>query len=316
MGWVFCFAAMSLADEPPLLRMHFVKGALFRYEMATTTKTTVHVTTQSEEPQTATQTTQYRLSQRVVDVDEKGNGVVEARIESLRVVGEMGDLGSVFYDSTLPSDGSNPAADVYAGLVDKPFRMTTTPRGQVIKVEGFAKLFEDVAKEGEPGVDISTMLTGLLGDESWNALLQMAQPLLPENPMSSWETKTEIPLPLFGKVEIASKYALLGRTLVDNVSAVQLGFEMASDSTPEPSSQTLGIVRMTSHLKDFHAKGTYEIGVDDGWVVSGKTVQTMRITMTIDAPSLGSGRASLDFTTETTTTTTRLPNEMKEVSQP
>ena len=246
----------------------------------------------------------------------KGNGVVEARIESLRVVGDLGDLGDIYYDSNSPNDGTTPATDVYASLVNKPFRITTTPRGQVIKVEGFATLFEGVGEESESGFGVQELLTGLLGDDSWNALLQMAQPLLPETPAQSWRQRTEIAVPLFGKLAIASEYDIAGRPIVDGIPTIQLGFVMESESAPEPSTQTLGIVRMTTSLKGLHAKGTYEIGLDDGWVVSGKTVQTMTLALSVDAPGLTAGAASLDFTTETTTTTKRLPNETKEVTEP
>jgi hypothetical protein len=73
---------------------------------------------------------------------------------------------------------------------------------------------------------------------------------------------------------------------------------------------------MTTSLKGLDAKGTYEIGVDDGWVVSGKTVQTMTLSLNVDAPGLSAGAASLDFTTSTTTTVKRLSNDAKEVNKP
>lgn len=298
------------AEELPRLRMVFIPGTLYRYDISTTMKTSVHV--EGMEQQTTTQTTHYRLAQRVAEVDEKGNGVVETRIESLRVVGEMGEFGNVFYDSTLPSDGANPVADVYAGMVNKPFRVTTTPRGQVVKVEGLEKLFEGFEKGEAAEFDISSLLTTLLGDESWSALLQSAQPLLPETPARSWETKTETPLPLFGKVKVASRYEILDRPVVEGFPTVQVGFQTASVATPEPSSQMLGVVRMRAHLKDLQAKGTYELGAEDGWAITSKTLQTMSLKLEIDAPGLSAGAASVDFSTETTTTVKRLPNETKE----
>lgn len=298
------------AEELLPLRMAFTPGALYRYDISTTMKTSVHV--EGMEQQTTTQTTHYRLAQRVVEVDEKGNGVVETRIESLRVVGEMGEFGNVFYDSALPSDGTNPAADIYASMVNKPFRVTTTPRGQIVKVEGFEKLFEGFGKGETDGFDVSSFLSTLLGDESWNALLQSAQPLLPETPASSWETKTEILLPLFGKVEVASRYEIIDRLVVEGFPAVQVGFQTASVATPEPSSQMFGVVRMTAHLKDLQAKGTYQLGTKDGWAIAGNTLQTTNLKLEMDAPGLSAGAASMDFAVETTTTVKRLPNETKE----
>lgn len=312
----FLVAAMTLscamsgiADEPQLLRILFQRDALYRYEMTTTTRTTVRVAAQSDEPQTTSQTMQYRVSQRVVDVDERGNGVIEARIESLRVVGEMGELGSVFYDSSVPTDGSDPTADVYAGLMYKPFRMTMTSRGQIVKVEGFAELFKSASKDGEAGFDISAMLTGLLGDESWNALLQMNQPFLPETAASTWETKSETTAPLFGKLSTTSKFETLGTRIVEGAPTTQVGFHSVATATPEPVSKTLGIVRVTTNLTGFDVKGTYAIGSGDGWVVASATAQTMSLKMSIDAPGMSAGAASLEFATETTTATRRLPTE-------
>jgi hypothetical protein len=145
---------------------------------------------------------------------------------------EIGPLGKYEYDSkkTTRDSGSmlsgalNP---VFNALNGAGWSYTLSPRGDVVKVEGFAELLTEALK----GNDIGAQFAG--GGTNESAKAEAAQRYLqfPDkeiSPGSTWDQDYELPMPNIGKVKGRRSYKYVGDETKDGRKLAKITFTDAS----------------------------------------------------------------------------------------
>lgn len=197
---VFGAVALLLApvqDGKVELRWKFVEGQALRYRMEQTI--VLEGSTRKLSQKTATT---YRL--KVGRVDREGRGTITFTYEAFAFTHEAGDR-RITYDSRTAGDKPpHPAVQLQARLVGRSFKMTLTPSGRVVNVEGVDRLIDLlVADHPKPDAARRT-LREMFSPDTLKSMMQQMAPTLPERKVARrdrWKDEYTLTMPMVGKMD-------------------------------------------------------------------------------------------------------------------
>jgi len=271
-------SATVKAAEP--LRLSFAEGDQYAFRHTLKTVTDVEMPF----PQKTTQTMRYTLDQRVAEVDaDTGDATVEVRFRHVFVEVDMGEMGGFRVDTA--DDDSDDAA-TYRKLIDRPFTMRVTPRGEVLDVTGLTPLVQEALAAG--GADSVTMeqVETIVGDESMMGMYQSFQPIYPEEAAGEWETESTISLPMMGPAAIRVLWTLGEHHEVNGQTTTPVAAAAEVTTPSEPTTTSLGFADMELRLRNMGSTGVIDISDEDGWPVSGEIRSNGVMGMKLSIPGL------------------------------
>jgi hypothetical protein len=206
------WAGMVSAQVP--LEWKFKEGSTFYLELTSTSKQVLK-TVGRELKQDLEQTTVFSV--RVDKIDEQKNVVLEQKLEWLSVKTTA---------TSLPDDRYN---QQLAGVA---FKVTLNPKGEVIKLEGYDKMLDHVAKDDE---NARKAVKALLSEESLMKAAEEVFAFLPEKPVKTgdtWTREAKRSLGPLGTLQLTRKYSYDGPETVDGRSLERITFTGSGVFTP------------------------------------------------------------------------------------
>lgn len=253
------------AEDPVLLRYQPKKGEKLTYRTVSSMKQTQ--TADGKEFNTEIQKTDVSM-RTSVGKDEEGNFLLKNQNKQLKVSITGDASGEYVFDSkadnrqsgTLLSDSLN---SVYDRLSGTDYVFTLAPCGEVLLVNGFQELLQDVLM-GNP---LGTQFVSGGTDESARASLNEQRIIFPEKPVKpgdTWEIPINVQLPGIGTFKGKRTYTFVGSDKVGKLNTVKIN--VRSDLTAEIDIQ----------MKTTSVSGTLSVEASSGTVhfdpVAGRLV--------------------------------------------
>jgi hypothetical protein len=282
LGFALVFATVvgiaANAAEP--LRLSFSEGDQYAFRHTLKTETDVKIPF----PQKTIQTMRYTLDQRVTEVDAiTGDATIEVRFRHVFVELDMGEMGGFKVDTA--DDHADDVA-TYRKLIDRPFTMLVTPRGEVLEVSGLTPLVQEIlASDGASAVTMEQVET-IVGDESMMSMYQSFQPVYPEEAMGKWETESTVSLPMMGPAATRVRWTLGESRHVDGHATTPAAAAAEVTTPSEPATVSLGFADMELRLRNMVSKGVIDISNRDGWPVKGEIKSDGVMGMKLSIPGL------------------------------
>ncbi len=308
--WVFAFVLSTVvglathAAEP--LRLSFAEGDEYAFRHTLRTVTDVKIPF----PQKTTQTMRYTLDQRVMDVDAAtGDATIEVRFRHVFVEVDMGEMGGFKVDT---ADDESDDAATYRKLIDRPFTMRVTPRGEVLEVNGLTPLVQEVLASGGASGATMEQVETIVGDESMMGMYQSFQPIYPEEAAGEWETESTVSLPMMGPAAIRVLWTLGEPHEVSGHATVPVAAAAEVTTPSEPTTTSLGFAEMELRLRNMVSTGVIDISDEDGWPVKGEITSDGVMGMKLSIPGLSIPTSS-DMTVKSVSIIERLEVPTPEV---
>lgn len=307
-GWLLLAAGLLVslaltevaqAEEAVLLRYKFAPGQVWAYDLNVTGGGRIEISGMplvGEVSFPLSMIINMPLEVITREVDAEGNGRLSLRLERLgmQVTAREETTQAVvdFDQGEIRAKGETiPFPNVQMGAALQDLSFVMSPRGKVLKVEGFEEFMELLASSGMPG--------GFMGPKDasqWQQMLEAYPAQLPEQPVAvgySWEQTVSIPM-MFGpqqgelpSAETTVRYTLekLGEIGGDRVARIGLDgtMEMSNVEMPMPGREGAGTPAMLD-LLSMAMTGQLYLNLDAGYVYSAR----LRVTLNMDM-SVGRG---------------------------
>lgn len=172
--------------EKVSLEWKLKKGESFRYEFVMKSQMEIAGTTQNQE---------IVMGQvfEVTEVAEDGKATVKVTYDRAKI--KMDGAMAADYDSEKDKKPEGLLPSIFAGMVGKSITMQLGRKGDVAKVEGMAKMMDDIAKDlPEELQAMAGMMKGGMGDDYAKSMFQNSLGHLPKDPVSkgeTWETSSK-----------------------------------------------------------------------------------------------------------------------------
>jgi hypothetical protein len=278
-------AANCFSAEP--LRWKFEPGEKIQYEMTQKMETTMNAGPAGDFKTGMEQT--MDITWHIDEVTPEGNATMRQQIERVQLKMNMPGGQAAEYDSASdepPQGMAAMLAPLYEAMTGGEFKVTMTPRGEVLEAEAPPKLAE--AMKNIPG---AAAMGDLTSPEGIKQMIMQGSMTLPEGDLKSgekWNSKVEMKSQ-FGKMDVVTTYDYAGAKDVDGQSfeAISLTPEIAS--VPEPNAQ------MQMEIKDQKADGEVLFNRELGRIHSSHLVQSMVMEMKVSGQTLN---ANIDQTVD------------------
>jgi hypothetical protein len=205
---------------------------------------------------------------KVESVDKDGNAKVTQTISWLKM-SMTHPAGKFEYDSKDDKDPDDPVAKkalpAIKALVGAEISMTVDHRGKVSDLKVPDKLKEAWKKAGQ-----NQALGDLGSEEGIKKMAEQFSVVLPEGAVAkgkSWDSKSELNMPQFGKMLTEAKFTFDGMEKKDGRTLAKLPFEVTQKIEPAKDSP------VEMKVKSQESKGTTYFDVEAGRMVETKMEQ-------------------------------------------
>ena len=248
------FAAVAIPtgatrQDAATLAYKWNKGETLRYRITQTTATTLSGFPGAASDVTLNQRLNQAFSLTVEDLTADGAVSLSQVFESMRMEVDT-PAGKVVIDSGSPAPNAAPpeqlAQKIFASMIGAPVKLTLTPSGRVLKVEGFDRLIDKMSAvlpaDAAAGAALR-QLKASLGDAPMSAMFSQGFPELPPRPLKpgdTWTATAAVPNPVFGSINTSTDWtfgAMDGRT-----ARISSKMKMERDPKAEaPSAPLMGL---------------------------------------------------------------------------
>lgn len=254
--------------EPKLLRWKFVAGDSWRVNFQQ------KVTTDSSfggKPLKLSVDTTLGQTWKVDSVAENGAAVITQSFDRIAVTMDLPPAAPLAFDSTSkrkPSGDAKVIADQLLPLLGPTFRITMSPRGELLDVEPSAELDKALS-----GLSDDTRLKRLFSKTGLHDVLRQSLTVLPENavePSATWDQTAELDSAV-GRVQLSTTYTYEGQDTYEGAKVERLG--TTGKLTWKPARAELTNSR---ELKDQKQTGFVLFDAAAGRMVAVEQQQTLR----------------------------------------
>jgi hypothetical protein len=157
-------------------------------------------------------------------------------------------------DVTVKPDKGEPVSD--DKIVGAVFGITLSPRGEVLKFDGYDKLLDKLA--GDDGA-VRQALQAAYSEEALKMSVRQVMAFLPDRPVKegeTWERTVEAPLGALGSVRQTNTYKLEGKEDVGGKKLDKIGFTCAVDFKAGKADKALGYHVISGEMKAEEGRGT------------------------------------------------------------
>lgn len=231
------------AGEKIQLQWKWGKGKFYRYQQTQEMQMKMSGIPGRPEGSMETSSNQVMvISQKVAEVDENGAATLELKYESIKTEANNPMTGKITFDSTNEEDlkkaEENPAIAPLSLVIGRTFTLKMTNKGEVLEVNGFGKLMEDVLKklksEDNPAFK---GFVDAFSDKSMAKLFQQGYAQLPRDAIAvgdSWETALNFPIPSLMMLKIKGKSIYEGLETVKKRECAKVTSQMDMTITMDP----------------------------------------------------------------------------------
>lgn len=270
---VLLAAGMLPADEPVTLRYQISENEALAYRTVTGVKQTQKVANQ----EIVTEMTNTDVSVRTLQkIDDEGNFHLQTENKRLKAEVNIGPLGKYEFDSeaterdTASVLGSQvgPFYDRLSGAI---LNLTVSPRGEVVKLEGYEELLGDLLKQ----YPLAAQFAGGGSDDA--AKMSMAEQfvLLSEEavePGDTWEQTYQIELPKIGTIEGKRIYKYIGREKVGEAATAKISETTQLEFDLDVNT---GQAQVTGRMSVGDSSGVIQFDPENGRLISRESSYTL-----------------------------------------
>lgn len=206
------------------------------------------------------------------EVDKDGNFRIQSENKLLKVVNDIAVLGKYTYDSQAAENDKGSAiggalTPIYDRMKGAVLTVVVSPRGEVVKLEGFQELVADVIKDNP----LAQQFAGGGSDDAVKLGVQEQFIVCPEKPVKpgdTWEATFELPLPKLGTVKGKRTYKYEGPDKVGEIPTAKIGIttEFSFDLKID-----MDVSKITGTIGTTASEGTAQFDVEKGRLLSLKT---------------------------------------------
>jgi hypothetical protein len=182
---------------------------------------------------------------------------------------------------TIKPDKGDPVSD--DRLVGATFRMTLSPKGEVLKFEGYDKLIDKLAGDDAA---VRQALQATLQEDALKKSVREALAFLPDRPIKvgdTWERSIEEPLGALGTLRETRTYKLEGKEDVGGKKLDKITFKTAVDFKPGKKVENFPYHVLSGRMEAKEAGGTAHFDPDSGRLVQLKSELKMVGTMVLSS---------------------------------
>jgi len=177
---------------------------------------------------------------------------------------------SIVYDSKKQITPTDPAAQVFAAMVGKSFKVKIASNGRIEEVQGLKEIISDVISVAGAGAAMS--FEGLIDEKSLRKSMGLMFDIYPDKPVrigDAWTKKDSIAMG-FLNLEVAGTYTLQARS--DGMSTIEVTSTIKAK--PGAALPGAGMMDVTINMNGTQ-KGTLVISEDSGWIKEGTITQNI-----------------------------------------
>ena len=229
------------------------------------------------------------MEQRVVEVAENGNGIIETKYKELDVVvgldgAALSGVPQEQIDQTQ-EEASRMATELLKSILNEPYKVTMTPRGEIKKVD--AKEFLAVIESIE--VPAGMLFSMLFNIKDWFAeerlkINGIAPGLVfPKPEEYIWKSEMKVVEKMQGKsltTDMKLDWSRQGDKVVKQIPSHILEFTGSGKLAEGTASLQIGGVDIAYNLESYDMEGTVHVSKEDLWPVKTKIVHNKVSTMT------------------------------------
>jgi hypothetical protein len=267
-------ACPNPASAQALLRYKFQVGEKLNYQFEQKMAMKMDVAGQ---PATVEMTQTMDLLWQVTAVDKDGNAKLIQKIDNVRMVMDLPNLGKVEYDSRQGKEVAGPIGQalnpILKTLSGAEFTMDMDAQGKRSNVQVSAALLDQLKKT--PG--IGAMGGDMFSEEGLKRMMGQGGLVLPRGPVSrgtNWNEKTEVKMP-FGTMKVDTKYTFEGPVTRQGKELQQISLKPVITMDPGQGGP------FSMKLKDQDAKGKAYFDNAAGRLVETNLKQDMNMETTV-----------------------------------
>ena len=216
------------------------------------------------------------VEQRVVEVAENGNGIIESKYKKFDVAMSIGgDVSSVLPQEEIDrreEHASREITDAYKRILNEPFKITMTPRGEIKKLE--AKKFLETLKQATDAVAaLGGFSFDFLDEASLKRNIIAPGLVYPKLDEYLWETKMQMTEKAGGNsitTDLKLNWSRQGDKVVKKIPSHILEFTGEGKLADGTASLQIEGVDVAVNLESFDMEGTVHISKEDLWPVKTK----------------------------------------------
>jgi hypothetical protein len=214
-------------------------------------------------------TTKQTLKAVGKEVPQNGEQTVVLGFSVEDQVPEGWVLKQTIEDAAVKAEKGEPVRD--EKLIGATFRLTVSPKWEILKFEGYDKLIERLA-----GDDASARqaLLATVPEDTFKKSVREAFAFLPDRPVKdgeTWERSIEEPLGAFGILRETRTYKLEGKEDVGGKKVDKINFTTAVDFKPGKKVDPLPTYVLSGRMESKEAKGTVHFDAAAGRLVQIKS---------------------------------------------
>ena len=222
------------------------------------------------------------IEQRVVEVAENGNGIIEAKYKEFDVTVDLGGAFPPGFPQEqidqAEEEASREITESSKAILNEPFKITMTPRGEIKKTEAkkFLTALESIGDAGGPSLDF-------LDEASLKHNIIAPGLVYPKLDEYLWEEKMRVEEEIEGTpitTDIKLHWSRQGDKVVKKIPSHIL--ELTGEAKLAEGSASLQIegVDVALNMESFDMEGTVHVSKKDLWPVKTKIVTNAVLAMT------------------------------------
>ena len=273
---------MEKVDGP--LRFRLQEGDLFAYRNKQKIETTADTPTG---PMKMKYEVNSVVEQRVVEVAENGNGIIETKFKELDIAVGLGGsaLSGVPQEQIdqVQEELSRMTTELLKPILNEPYKVTMTPRGEIKKVD--AKEFLAAVESAEVPADLPLPfnLKDWFTEESLKINRIVPGLVFPKQEEYIWKSEMKVVEKMEGKsvtTNVKLDWSRQGDKVVKQIPSHILEFTGSGKMEEGTVSIQVAGVDFAINLESYDMEGTVHVSKEDLWPVKTKIVHNTVLTMT------------------------------------
>lgn len=194
------------------------------------------------------------------------------------------------FDSAYPDQQTPPFASAYKVMLDKTIHVTLDAEGNVIKVTGMEKMWDELVRANPAMSGMVNNLKEQLGNKMVEQMFGQARKMFPGEPVAkgeSWTVDIDTPIPMMGPVKSNQKCTLkaIESTAAGKVAVIDFTGKMRSDgSTTAPGARPTSSLPMKFTKMNTDQSGTMRVHLDNTIHTDSKVKIAADMVMSVRGP--------------------------------
>ncbi|MDE0019935.1 MAG: hypothetical protein OXT69_00945 [Candidatus Poribacteria bacterium] len=226
------------------------------------------------------------VEQRVVEVAENGNGIIETKFKEFDVA--LTDIGGIIppgipqeqIDQAL-EEASRMATETSKPILNESYKVTMTPRGEIKKVD--AKEFSAVIKSIEVPAGMPFNIKDWFTEETLKINRIVPGLVFPKLEEYIWKSEMRVVEKMQGSsvtTDVKLDWSRQGDKVVKQIPSHILEFTGSGKMAEGSASLHIGGVDVALNMESFDMEGTVHVSKEDLWPVKTKIVNSGVLSMT------------------------------------